>query len=355
MSNAKKQETKKQQKRAKQSTTSPHTNNSTFALYQHLGILPELAMEAHDLLRGEHGGEIPGVELVEEHAGNWANLHIVRILNEQGSRIMQKPIGTYITLFSQEFATNHRRVQQELTTQLIHQLQILIHLPVLSDPVLVVGLGNWSSTPDSLGPRFIHQMTATRHLYGNVPDSYLEGVRPVVTIAPGVLGMTGMESAEIVRGVVERLHPKLILVVDALAAGDASRIGTTIQISSTGITPGSGIGNTRTGIQFSTMGVPVVSIGIPTVVKARIIAHQVLETFLHRLQKSSSCSKALHVCPQEELSKQFEKALSSCPSNLDVTPKEIDDLVQNCSTLLANAVTQVLHPNRNAAFADNFF
>lgn len=325
-----------------------------FELYRQWDLMPELALEAHDLLRGDHGGEIPGVKLTEE-VESLATVHTVTILDAQGSRIMQKPIGTYVTIYAKELAVNHRGVQQDLADLVTKYLSPYVKLPSLDDGVLVVGLGNWKSTPDSLGPRMISQIMATRHLHGNVPEQILEGVRPVTTVAPGVLGMTGIESAEIVRGIVDRVQPKLIIAVDALAAGDVSRIGTTIQISNTGIAPGAGIGNQRAGINEATMGIPVISIGVPTVVKARIIAHNVLEEFWNQLAKRPQLHKMLNDLPQPLMHNMMQHALQSCHNNLEVTPKEIDDLVQNCSTILSGAITKVLHPDMNQDFADSFF
>lgn len=347
---------KKKQKKGKAAVAEPLATLPTnkFELYRQWDLLPELALEAHDLLRGQHGGEIPGVRVTEE-VETLATVHTVTILNAQGSRIMQKPEGTYVTIHSQELALNHRGVQQQLTELLVKYLQPFVQLPSLEDNVLVVGLGNWKSTPDSLGPRTIHQLMATRHLHGNVPEELLEGVRPVTTIAPGVLGMTGIESAEIVRGIVDRIAPKLIIAVDALAAGDVSRIGATIQISNTGIAPGAGIGNQRAGINEKTMGVPVVSIGIPTVVKARIIAHNVLEEFWNQLLKRPQLHDLLQQLPQPTMHNMMQTALQPYHNNLEVTPKEIDDLMQNCSTILSSAITQVLHPNMNQDMADSFF
>lgn len=347
---------KKKQKTGQEKTPSIKTTipGSKFQLYQQWDLLPELALEAHDLLRGEHGGEIPGVKLTEE-MGKFATIHTVTILDERGSRIMQKPEGTYVTIFSQELAVNHRGVQQELVQVVRQELQKFVQLPTLQDTVLVVGFGNWKSTPDSLGPQLINQLMATRHLHGNVPEEILKGVRPVVTIAPGVLGMTGIESADIVRGIAEQVKPSLILAIDALAAGSASRIGTTIQISDTGVTPGVGVGNQRAAINQETMGIPVISIGVPTIVKARIIAHNVLEEFWNQLQTRRHLSPLLQDLPQPALHNMMQNALQSCQTDLEVTPKEIDDLVRNCSMILANAITQTLHPNMNADFAASFF
>lgn len=348
-------EKKKQKKgKAAAATTPSALSANKFELYRQWDLLPELALEAHDLLRGEHSGEIPGVRVTEE-VEDLATVHTVTILNAQGSRIMQKPEGTYVTIHSQELALNHRGVQQQLTQLLVKYLQPFVQLPSLEDNVLVVGLGNWKSTPDSLGPRTISHLMATRHLHGNVPEAILEGVRPVTTIAPGVLGMTGIESADIVRGIVDRIAPKLIVVIDALAAGDVSRIGATIQISNTGISPGAGIGNQRTGIHERNMGVPVVSIGIPTVVKARVIAHNVLEEFWNQLLKRPQLRELLQLLPQPAMHNMMQTALQSCHQNLEVTPKEIDDLIHNCSVILSGAITQVLHPDMNQDMADSFF
>lgn len=325
-----------------------------FELYHQWDMLSELALEAHDLLRGDHGGEIPGVSLTEE-VEDLATVHTVTILNSQGSRIMQKPEGTYVTIHCQELGTNHHGVIASLTDLAAKHLQKFVCLSSQQAPVLVAGLGNWKSTPDALGPRVVNQLMATRHLHGNVPDELLEGVRPVTTIAPGVLGMTGIESADIIRSVAAQVKPELIIVVDALSAGDVSRIGTTIQISDTGISPGAGVGNHRAGIHADTMGVPVISIGVPTVVKARVIAHTVLEDFWEQLQHRPQLNKALRELPQPTLHHMMQQALQPCHSYLEVTPKEIDDLVQNCSTILARAITKTLHPDMNPDFAASFF
>lgn len=323
------------------------------SLYQQWGLSLDLALEAHDLLRGDHGGEIPGVKLTEEHEP-LATIKTVTILNQQGSRIMQKPIGTYITISSEHFTFNHRSVHQQLAALIAKQLQQVIKLQDLNQTVLVVGLGNWKSTPDSLGPRLVNKMMATRHLHGNVPKEVVEGVRPVCTLAPGVLGLTGIETAEIIKGVVDKVKPALIVAFDALAAGDASRIGTTIQISNTGINPGSGVGNQRPGVNQQTMGVPVIAVGIPTVVKAKIIAHNVLEAFLHELNNRPQLQQLVKALPEPLLHSIINNILQPYQNNLEVTPKEIDDLIHNCASILADSLTQVLHPDMNEDFANCF-
>lgn len=323
------------------------------ALYQQWGLSLDLALEAHDLLRGERGGEIPGVKLTEECEA-LASIKVITILNSQGSQIMQKPLGTYITITSDSFTLNNHSVHQQMVQIVAKQLQKVIQLDQLSDPVLIIGLGNWKSTPDSLGPRVSSKMMATRHLYGNVPEQLLEGVRPVCTLAPGVLGMTGIETAEMVKAVVDNIHPAMVIAIDALAAGDVSRIGTTIQISNTGINPGSGVGNQRPGIHQQTLGIPVIAIGIPTVVKAKIIAHNVLEAFIQQLENHPALRANKQQLPPPLLKQLFDTVLTPYQNNLEVTPKEIDDLMNNCAIILAEALRQTLHPNMNQDFADCF-
>ncbi len=332
-------------------TTSSYNERATSktALYRQLGCMSELALEAHDLLRGEHGGEVPGVSLTEE-TDQFASIHTVKILNEHGSQIMQKPMGTYVTIFTEALQMNHHGVHQTLADTVAQHLAPFVSQIAQEDCVLVAGLGNWNATPDALGPRVVKQIMATRHLHGNVPDEVLEGVRPVAAISPGVLGMTGVESAEMIAGVVKAIQPKLLIVIDALAAGDASRIGTTIQICNTGIQPGAGVANPRAGINEETLGIPVVAIGIPTVVKARLIAHQVLEHYQIALSEHLNDRRIPYYASQA-----METALAQCPSDLEVTPKGIDDIVNNCSVILAKAITQTLHPNMNADFAESFF
>ena len=322
-------------------------------LYKQWGLSLDLALEAHDLLRGERGGEVPGVKLTEEQEA-LASIKVITIMNSQGSEIMQKPPGTYITISSDSFTLNNHSVRQEMAVILAKQLQKIIPLKDLKQPVLIVGLGNRQATPDSLGPRVAEKIMATRHLFGHAPQQILEGVRPVSTLAPGVLGTTGIESAEMVKAVVEHIRPSLVIAIDALAAGDASRIGTTIQICDTGINPGAGVGNNRPGLYEKFLGVPVLAIGVPTVVKAKIIAHHALQDFWDLLNNHSVVRKNQFSLPQPVLAQLIEDALAPYQNNLEVTPKEIDDLINNCAVIIAEALRLSLHPNMNHDFADCF-
>lgn len=322
-------------------------------LLQSLGIQLDLAVEAHDLLRGARGGEVPGVALSTEEYPI-ASVKTVTILNEQGAAHMEKPIGTYITLSSQALKVNNREQHTQLAQILTKELQKLLPLLQPQDLVLVVGLGNWKATPDSLGPRVAGQTMATRHLFGNVPPEILEGVRPVSTLAPGVLGITGIETAEIVSAVVQRIQPKVILAFDALAAGDVSRIGTTIQLANTGINPGSGLGHKRLALDKSTLGVPVIAIGIPTVVSAAVMAHNALEAFFAQLEDNPHWQKVLDDLPQPLLENAIHQTLTPYDDHLAVTPKEIDDIMDNAVDVISQALKRALHPQMNADFANCF-
>lgn len=156
------------------------------------------------------------------------------------------------------------------------------------DEILVVGLGNLYVTPDSLGPKVINEIDVTRHIINYMPQVLPENTRPVSAISPGVLGTTGIETLEIIKGIVENVHPKLLIVIDALASRSIERISSTIQLSDTGITPGAGVGNARKDLSIDTLGIPVIALGIPTVVEAATIAADSLELFIKKYKNKLS-------------------------------------------------------------------
>lgn len=315
-------------------------------------IAYDLALEAHDLLRGAHGGEISGVAL-EEREYPQASVKIVKILNAYGAEQMQKPIGTYLTVSSDALLINNRKYHRELAEIIASELAKLCPLKADS-PILIAGLGNRRATPDAMGPRITEQIIATRHLHGRISEEILSGVRPVATITPGVLGVTGIETAEMLKAIVELIHPAMLIVCDALAAGDVSRIGTTIQISDTGINPGAGLGNERTAINQNTMGIPTLAIGVPTVVSAAIIAHNILENFMEELGENTFLINAHEKLQPIFFERAIEKTITPYKNNLTVTPKEIDDLISNAAQVISQALSLYLHPEMNADFAEIF-
>ncbi|MDD2498791.1 MAG: GPR endopeptidase [Desulfitobacteriaceae bacterium] len=309
-----------------------------------IGVSLDLAVEAHELLRGATKKEIPGVQ-EDIESFDHAKVTTVTILNNQGENIMGKPVGTYITIEAPEI-----RFDKGLIDDLSIILKDKISSMLKIDPqgtVLVIGLGNWNATPDALGPHVVNSTMATRHLFRYAPETIGEGLRPICTLAPGVLGITGIETAEIIKGVVDRVKPDCIIAVDALAAANISRLGTTVQIANTGINPGSGLGNNRLGINQQSMGVPVIAIGVPTVVYASTIVNEALA----KLNDIWSANMMTANCAQNikpELSKEINSELfAAFEGNLVVTPKEVDDIIINVSKVIAAGVTQALHGGIN--------
>jgi len=209
------------------------------------------------------------------------------------------------------------------------------------DSALVVGLGNWNATPDALGPRVTSKLLVTRHLHDYVPADVAGGLRKVAAISPGVLGITGIETAEIILGIVEKIKPGVVICVDALAARSVERIGTTVQIADTGINPGSGIGNQRKGLNRDTLGVPVIAMGVPTVVHAATIAHDTMEALASSLQGKKPFFQLFN-SPQERR-EMVNQVLNPSVGELVVTPKEIDDLIEDMAKVIAGSLNAVLH------------
>lgn len=217
--------------------------------------------------------------------------------------------------------------------------------------VLIVGLGNWNVTPDSLGPKVVQRLIITRHLVHNiVPKKFNKhsGIRPVSAIAPGVLGITGIETGEIIKGVVEKIKPDLVIAIDALAARNLERISTTIQISDTGVYPGSGIGNKRMGITKESIGVPVVAIGVPTVVDAATVANDTLDMVIGQFIRQSTPGgefyKLLQELDTEDKYDLIREILTPFVGQLVVTPKEIDSLIESNARTIAGGINLAMHP-----------
>lgn len=238
--------------------------------FEKYNVRTDLALEAREVIV-EHEGppEIPGVIVQDEKTEN-AQISRMTIETDEGARIMGKAKGHYSTILANGLRQRDKIVQDEIAEIMLKELDAFLERLQVGpeDTILVVGLGNWNATPDALGPKVISKLLVTRHLYQTSPPELRNGLRPVAAIAPGVLGLTGIETGEIIQGVVSKIRPKVIICIDALAARSTERLCTTIQIADTGIHPGSGIGNKRLGITQETMGVPVIAVGVPTVVHA---------------------------------------------------------------------------------------
>lgn len=311
-------------------------------LYKLMGIKLDLAVEAHDLLRGEAGGEIPGVKMNEETFEEGV-LKTITILDEQGAQIMGRPPGTYVTLETNGLRENNKMVHKTIGEMLANKLKEIF--PLNDDStVLIVGLGNWNATPDALGPKVVGLSMATRHIFQYAPGELQQGLRPVSILAPGVLGLTGIETAEIIKGTVDRIKPDLLICIDALAAGSVERINASIQVSTTGINPGSGVGNNRMAINQETMGIPVIAIGVPTVVQAGLIAHQAMEQLFNHLQKTPALQHLYMGLQPIAVNQMISKVLEPFGGQLMVTPKEIDEHISNTARVIAMSLAMSLHP-----------
>jgi spore protease len=286
---------------------------------------------------------------VETEKSDEMTISRVRIENEAGAEAMGKPIGYYVTLEVPRLKERDPVLAEEVSKNMAEELKNMIELPE-DATILVIGLGNWNVTPDSLGPKVISRLIITRHLMEMMPDKYStkNGIRPICALAPGVLGITGIETGEIIRGLVEKIRPKLIIAIDALAARSMERISTTIQISDTGVYPGSGIGNRRMGITEETMGVKIVAIGVPTVVDAATMANDTLDMligqFTRQARPGSEFYRMLQELDKEEKYRLIHEVLSPFVGQLVVTPKEIDSLIDNTARTLAGGLNLALHP-----------
>jgi len=307
-----------------------------------LGVRTDLALEAHQLLKQQVTREIAGITSEERQVEN-CKITTVRVTSEEAGQRLGKMPGTYITIETPDLLNKNRLMQEKVSGVLAAELAKLLTLPPQAG-VFVVGLGNWNATPDSLGPLVVDRMLITRHLAGYVPQELTNQLRSVCAIAPGVLGITGIETSEIVRGIVERVKPAVVIAIDALAARSIERIGTTIQITDTGIHPGSGVGNKRTGITRETLGIPVIALGIPTVVHAATVANDTIDLLLNEFRQENRFLDVLRSMEADNKRALINEVLSPAVGDLMVTPKEIDLLLNEVSRLVAGGINLALHP-----------
>lgn len=286
-------------------------------------IYTDLAAEAREL-----DPDLEGVTEQTERRGG-ITISRIEITGEEAAKKLGKPLGKYVTIDAPELADRPLELFEKVSRELAEEIRTLMPQLPLDAPVLVVGLGNRYITPDALGPRVVEQVFVTRHLLEYMPELMDFTPRSVAAVAPGVLGITGVETLEIVRGVVERVQPKLVIAVDSLASRRAARISTTIQLTDSGIDPGSGVGNERRGLNQNTLGVPVIAIGVPMVVYASTISQDTIsmiaeETGLHN--------------DEEKLRTLAEKVLSERFGPMIVTPKDVDSIVRDMSRVLADGI-----------------
>lgn len=311
-------------------------------------VRTDLAIEARELAQREaaKADEVEGVEVETEEQPEYSLTH-VRIVSEQGSQRMGKPIGNYITLESEKLKENDVECHERLIAILAENIRSLAKLKE-DDCILVAGLGNWNITPDALGPKVVAKILVTRHLQGTLPEEIEQTVRPVAAISPGVMGITGIETGEIIKGIVDKLHPSLLIAIDALAARHSKRINAAIQMSDTGVAPGAGVGNRRMMLDEESLGIPVIAIGVPTVVDAATLVNDTMDRILGEMiqqtEKGSEFYQTLRSLEQEEKYQMIAEILGPYTGNMFVTPKEVDAVVDRLANIIANSINIALHP-----------
>ena len=300
----------------------------------------DLALERRDIFKKNNKLDIvEGIETEEENVNKNITVSRVKIINENGERAIGKPKGDYITIDIRKLKIAEEDQIQNSAEVLSKELKNIINKHIdANEDILVVGLGNMYVTPDSLGPKVINDIDITRHIIKYLPQYIDKDARPVSAISPGVLGTTGIETLEILEGIVSKTKPKLLIVIDALASRSIERISSTIQISDTGIIPGAGVGNTRKELSIKTLGIPVVAIGIPTVVESAVLVNDCLDLFIEKLQEEAKSNAYLNELKNQDNYEQIKEALNPSNYNMIVTPKEIDELVLNMSSIVARGI-----------------
>ncbi|MGL5766646.1 MAG: GPR endopeptidase [Sarcina sp.] len=309
-------------------------------------VRTDLALEKKELYEKKYNKNIEGI-LIEEEKIEDITITTVDILDEIGEKKMGKEKGRYVTI-DMPLCTSYDIVLKE---QVIHLLAGTLEKIIKvddKDPVLVVGLGNSGVTPDALGPKVIDKIIITRHLESIIPEEIEEDLRSVCALAPGVLGTTGIETGEIIKSVVDRIKPKLVVCVDALSSRKLARLSRSIQISDTGISPGGGVGNKRMNINFETLGVPVIAVGVPTVVDAGTIANDTIDLVIDELIEKSNNEEfytMLKNIDKQEKANMIRELLNPYVGDLMVTPKEIDEVVECIAQVVASGINIALQPN----------
>lgn len=306
----------------------------------------DLADERRDLYikANKIDNEIEGIETNEEQINDKVKVKRVKITNEQGEKAIGKPIGDYITIDVDKINYLTEEEKEKASNTLAEELRKLIKEKIENkEEILIVGLGNEEVTPDALGPNVIKDIDVTRHIINYLPQYIDENARSVSAIAPGVLGTTGIETVEIIKGVVEHIKPKLLIVIDALASRSMERISSTIQISNTGIVPGAGVGNTRKEISINTLGIPVIAIGIPTVVESAVLVNDCLDLFITKLQNEAKSNEYLNDLKEQDNYEEIKEALIPNNYNMIVTPKEIDELIESMKNVVARGINYAIN------------
>ena len=305
----------------------------------------DLATERRDIYQkaNKQEGEIDGIESTKEEVNENIKVERVKITNENGEKAIGKPIGNYITIDIKKLKIAQEEEIEQAANTLSNELKKILDEHVdKQGEILVVGLGNIYVTPDSLGPKVINEIDVTRHIINYLPQYVEEGARMVSAIAPGVLGTTGIETVEILKGIVDNVKPKLIIAIDSLASKSIDRISSSVQLSDTGIIPGAGVGNKRRELSKETLGVPVIGVGIPTVVELATLVSDGIDIFIDTLQEKAESNDYLNKLKENDKYEEVKEALNVGEYNMIVTPKEIDDLIENMKNVVARGINYAI-------------
>ena len=286
-------------------------------------IRTDLAMES----AGETNS-LPGVN-ISHWETEGINVTEVKVTDQKSAIQLGKPVGNYITLESE--CVKHRDVESRLAMSIMIGEELSRMLNPAKGDVLVVGLGNRMVTPDSLGPLTIDRILVTRHIFSELPAYVDERLKSVCAIAPGVMGVTGIETAEMLESIVRKINPSCVICVDALSARATERIGAAVQITDTGIQPGSGVGNRRAALNRDKLGVDVIAVGMPTVIYAATLARDALSGI------NADAS-------EEALSRMEQQLLGGPGGDMIVTPREIDGLIKDSAGMIAMGINRALQP-----------
>ena len=344
-------------------------------------VRTDLAIEAHQIAQEREGkiqrrkNTIEGV-IVKEKTVDGVDITSVEITEEGAKKLGKKP-GRYLTFEAQGIRQKDTELQEKIEEVFASEFhRFLQQLGIKQDAsCLVVGLGNWNVTPDALGPIAVENLLITKHLFDLAPEQVQDGFRPVSAIAPGVMGITGIETSDIIYGVIEKSKPDFVIAIDALASRSIERVNSTIQISDTGIHPGSGVGNKRKELSKETLGIPVIAVGIPTVVDAVSITSDtidyVMKHFGREMREGNKPSRALTPAgmtfgedlpdkekrqtimgmignlEEEEKRQLIREVLAPLGHNLMVTPKEVDVFIEDMANVIASGLNAALHGEVN--------
>lgn len=345
-------------------------------------VRTDLAVEAKEMVQEQTNPDLTGVFVKDREEDGIIISHVE--IKENAAERMGKKTGNYLTLEIQGIREQDTELQEKVEKVFARELSAFIkNLGITEDQTcLVVGLGNWNVTPDALGPMVVENLVVTKHLFELQPESVQDGYRPVCALAPGVMGITGIETSDIISGVIEKVKPDFVIAIDALAARSIERVNTTIQVTDNGIHPGSGIGNKRKELSKDTLGIPVIAIGVPTVVDAVAITSDtidyILKHFGREIKEGDKPSKALvpsgmafgekkklseedlpgekermafmgivGTLDEQEKRKLIHEVLSPLGHNLMVTPKEVDTFIEDMANIIAGGMNAALHSKIN--------